>query len=226
MIIAPQPDNETDRLASVRAYGILDTPADPRVDKLTRAAARLLRVPIVLVSLVDEHRQWFKSTVGCFSPGDQTSRDVAFCATRCWNHSSCSWWRTPARTPASATIRLSRTTQAFASTPVRRFSTARVCPLVFSALSIPCRGRYQPKTWRRCGTLAAAVSSTLELHRSLANLREAVEHHQAAVELSPHLQWSASPEGQNLEFSSHIAAIAGIRPEEMLGSDWQQCVAS
>lgn len=57
---------------------ILDTEADERFDRITRLVADLLDVPIALVSLVDEHRQWFKSRVGL--DATETPREVAFCA--------------------------------------------------------------------------------------------------------------------------------------------------
>jgi signal transduction histidine kinase len=47
---------------------LLDTAADPAFDRLTRLAAKLLQVPVVLVSLVDEHRQFFKSCIGLPEP--------------------------------------------------------------------------------------------------------------------------------------------------------------
>jgi diguanylate cyclase (GGDEF)-like protein len=40
-------------------------------------AQRLFNVPIALVSLVDENRQWFKSCIGLTAK--ETSRDVSFC---------------------------------------------------------------------------------------------------------------------------------------------------
>ena len=52
------------RLAAVRRTGLLDTPSEPEFDRLTRLAARLLRVPVALVSLVDAERQVLKSCYG------------------------------------------------------------------------------------------------------------------------------------------------------------------
>lgn len=78
MLIAPPPHNEEARLGLLRSLGVLDTPAEEGFDRITRIAAQLLDVPITLVSLVDEKRQWFKSKIGldvC-----ETSRDIAFCA--------------------------------------------------------------------------------------------------------------------------------------------------
>jgi diguanylate cyclase len=75
---APIPDNEGERLAALRNMAVLDTPKSESCDVVTRLAAQALQVPIVLVSLVDENRQWFKSRVGL--DADQTPRDVSFCA--------------------------------------------------------------------------------------------------------------------------------------------------
>ena len=51
---------------------------DPVLDDLTRLAAELFDMPVVLVSLVDEGCQWFKSRVGLAAT--ETSRDISFCA--------------------------------------------------------------------------------------------------------------------------------------------------
>ncbi len=58
------PHDEETRLKTLRSLNILDTPAEERFDRLTRLAKRMFGVPIALVSLVDEDRQWFKSCVG------------------------------------------------------------------------------------------------------------------------------------------------------------------
>ncbi len=75
---APLPHDEDVRLAALRELSILDTPPEERFDRITRVAAALADVPIALVSLVDEHRQWFKSCVGLGV--NETSRELAFCA--------------------------------------------------------------------------------------------------------------------------------------------------
>ena len=75
---APPPPNEPARIGALREYGILDTAAEESFDRVTRLVARLLDVPIALVSLVDLERQWFKSCVGLDLA--ESSRDIAFCA--------------------------------------------------------------------------------------------------------------------------------------------------
>ena len=71
------PSNEESRLQCLRSINILDTPPEERFDRYTRLAQRVLNVPIALVSLVDEHRQWFKSSQGL--DATETSREVSFC---------------------------------------------------------------------------------------------------------------------------------------------------
>ncbi len=71
------PENETERLRTLRSLNILDTLPEERFDRLTRMAKRLFNVPIALVSLVDENRQWFKSSQGL--DATETGRDISFC---------------------------------------------------------------------------------------------------------------------------------------------------
>jgi GAF domain-containing protein len=66
-----------DRLNALCSLGVMDTPPEPRFDRFTRIAAAAMGVPIALVSLVDQSRQWFKSRVGLQAL--QTDRSVAFC---------------------------------------------------------------------------------------------------------------------------------------------------
>ena len=75
---APLPEDEEQRLAALHRLGILDTPREQRFDRLTRLAAAILDVPVVLISLVDRDRQWFKSAHGL--EVRETSRDVSLCA--------------------------------------------------------------------------------------------------------------------------------------------------
>ena len=72
------PPNEAERLAALREYQVLDTEAEAAYDDLTVLAAQICDVPVAMVSLVDEDRQWFKSKLGLNRR--QTPRDVAFCA--------------------------------------------------------------------------------------------------------------------------------------------------
>ncbi len=71
------PPDEGARLATLRVLQLLDTEPDDRFDRITRMARRLFQVPIALISLVDEDRQWFKSAQGL--DVRETPRDLSFC---------------------------------------------------------------------------------------------------------------------------------------------------
>src|SRR5256885_2434655 len=72
------PANESERLAALRSYEILDTEPEKSFDDLTSLASHVCETPIALISLVDSHRQWFKSRVGLDI--DETARDISFCS--------------------------------------------------------------------------------------------------------------------------------------------------
>ncbi|QSP95335.1 PAS domain-containing protein [Marinobacter salinisoli] len=71
------PQNEPQRQAALERTGLLDSDSEARFDRFTRMACKMFSVPIALVSLVDNNRQWFKSCQGLAVP--ETPRDISFC---------------------------------------------------------------------------------------------------------------------------------------------------
>ena len=55
---------DSDRLAALLSYRVLDTPPEPAFDDLVQLAASTCHAPVALISLIDEDRQWFKAEVG------------------------------------------------------------------------------------------------------------------------------------------------------------------
>jgi hypothetical protein len=74
---APLPENESNRLAALKQYDILDTLPEQSFDDLTYLASYICDVPVALITLIDEKRQWFKSNIGFDFA--ETSRDISFC---------------------------------------------------------------------------------------------------------------------------------------------------
>lgn len=72
------PANETERLAALKKFDILDTPPEKHLDDITLLASQICDTPIALISLIDENRQWFKSHHG--TAIESSIRDFAFCA--------------------------------------------------------------------------------------------------------------------------------------------------
>ncbi len=75
--IGASPTDEQDRLRALYALKVLDTPPEPRFDRIARLAATLFNTPTALVSLIDAERQWFKSRHGF--EACETTRSDAFC---------------------------------------------------------------------------------------------------------------------------------------------------
>ena len=71
-------DIEALRLAALRRYDILDTPADGSFDRITAIAANFFSAPISIISLVDHDRIWFKSHHGLDL--GQVERSPGLCA--------------------------------------------------------------------------------------------------------------------------------------------------
>jgi len=63
MLAKLHPNNET-RLSVLHGLGVLDSGAEKVYDDITALTADLCDIPICLISLVEEDRQWFKSEVG------------------------------------------------------------------------------------------------------------------------------------------------------------------
>jgi GAF domain-containing protein len=79
----PMAADEAARVAAVRALGMLDTEPEERFDRITRLATAMFNVPVALITLIDEDRQWFKSAHGFGAR--ETPRDVAFCTHAIYN---------------------------------------------------------------------------------------------------------------------------------------------
>lgn len=75
---------EPARLNALARTGLLDSPPDALFDRVAQLAAHLLDVPVVLLSLVDRNRQFFKTQVGVPEP-------IASARQTPLTHSFCQW---------------------------------------------------------------------------------------------------------------------------------------
>lgn len=78
MVLAPKHVDEEERLAELESYGVLDTPSDPAFDEVVDLLATMLDMPVALISLVDEDRQWFRARHG-FEPSE-TPLEQSICS--------------------------------------------------------------------------------------------------------------------------------------------------
>lgn len=75
--LLPVPVNEKERLRALKSYNLLDSASEKEFDRVTKLASIICGVPMSVITLIDEERQWFKSKIGL--EDDETSRDVSFC---------------------------------------------------------------------------------------------------------------------------------------------------
>jgi PAS domain S-box-containing protein len=78
MEISPLPSNEKERLETIKRYQILDTDPEQDFDDIVELASHVCDVPIAMITLIDERRQWFKAKAGLMI--NETHRDLSFCA--------------------------------------------------------------------------------------------------------------------------------------------------
>ncbi|MEN3367639.1 MAG: hypothetical protein V7606_4913 [Burkholderiales bacterium] len=70
--------DEQSRLELLNSLQILDTPPEEVFDRLTQLAARICETSMAAITLIDDRRQWYKSSFGWNPP--ETSRENSLCA--------------------------------------------------------------------------------------------------------------------------------------------------
>jgi signal transduction histidine kinase len=73
----PIPENETERLAALQSYHLMDSGEEKDFDAIASIASALCQTPISLITFIDEKRQWFKSHIG--TALTENFRDLSFC---------------------------------------------------------------------------------------------------------------------------------------------------
>jgi diguanylate cyclase (GGDEF)-like protein len=160
----------SDRLRVLRSTGVLDAPAQESFDRFTRLIQKTLHVPVSVVSLVDEDRQFFLSQVGVEEPW-ATLRETPL------SHSFCKHV-TASRLPLIVTD--ARTEEVLKSNPgieaLGMIGYAGI-PLMVEeeCIGALCAIDHEPHEWTDeelalLEDLAAAVSSELALRASLMRL--------------------------------------------------------
>jgi two-component sensor histidine kinase len=231
---------ESDRLAALRSYDVLDTPPEPAFDSLVRLAAHVCSTPMAAINLLDDRRQWFKAEVGWSLR--ETALEVAICAKAILQ-------------PGLFIVPDATKDPRFASNPlvtgrphIRFYAGALLETPDGLPLGTLCVLDHQPRELNQhqqaaLTTLAAQVMSQLELRRiiterdeALAERRRAEErqsllirelHHRvrnalATVQalLGATARSSSSVEGFYHSFSGRIASLA--RTQTLLTEDYWQ----
>ncbi|MGY5847120.1 ATP-binding protein [Salegentibacter sp. HM20] len=70
-------NKEIARLRSLLSYNILDTAPEEEFDELAQILAIICDVPVAIISLIDEERQWYKAKIGVEQ--NEVPREESFC---------------------------------------------------------------------------------------------------------------------------------------------------
>ena len=224
------------RLAAVRQTNLLDTPAEDAFDRVARLAVHLLDVPIALVPLVEEDRQFFKACVGLPEP-----------------------WASARQTPLSHSLcqHVVVARQPLVIGDTGRDALARDNPLVqelglAAYLGVPlidpsgyvlgavCVADRRPREWTAeqvavLADLAGLVMTQIQLRAELAargelerRLIDVEASLQALLERLPGVVYAVGPQAPNpvLYVSPQIKALVGLSAAECIGDAalWERMV--
>lgn len=167
---AALPPDEARRLAELKNFEILDTVAEATYDAITFLASQICDVPIALISIVDEERQWFKSRVGL--KATETHRDLAFCAHAINDPSAIMVVR-----DASKDDRFSSNPLVTDDPSIRFYAGAPLVTQSGNALGTLCVIDREPRTLtadqeKALEALSVQVMALLELRRTVRNLEQ------------------------------------------------------
>ncbi len=215
MPAAPLPADEAERLAALRGYAILDTPPEENFDRIVRLACRLFSVPIALISLVDENRQWFKARQGL--EATETPRDVAFCAHAILED-------------GVLVVPDATQDQRFADNPlvqggpgIRFYAGAPLISPTGQRIGTLClidtisRTDFSTADRASLRDLGGVVMDEMEMRRTREMIRENEDRYRRLYNKTPAMMYSIDEEGRMLAVSDYWLQHLGYGREEVLG---------
>ncbi len=207
------------RIQDLNATGWLDTPPEARFDRLVRLAAQTLRVPRVALSLVDDHRQFFKACQGLPEPVAQ-QRETPLQASFC---------RTVVETGEPLIIDDARRDERWAEHPgIQLLATVAYLGVPLRSprgwvLGSFCVMDSEPRKWTNDEVAqlldyVALVETELRLEESLREQAALAARRQALLDQDIFALISADLDGVIRVFSRGAEKMLGYRAEEVLGT--------
>jgi PAS domain S-box-containing protein len=244
---------EEQRLSALRRLEILDTPPDESFDRITQLASRIFDIPIALVSLVDEHRQWFKSCWGLADYGiftRETPRELSFCTHALTLHEVLAIPDTLAdpRVADHPMVVNDPHIRFYAGAPLRvkipqidgetlRSDSDELEDGTEWALGTLCLVDTQPHPFGRAQRatlrdLASLVENELRLRyvtkqfqQASVNFPATAARFQSAFEQAPNGMALVSPDGKWLQCNARLCALLGRSEAELKGRNWDEVLS-
>ncbi len=216
---APVSWSESDRLAALDRYAVLDTGREPVFDEVAELAADLLDAPVAVVNFIAADRQWFKAEVGINA--DTLPLDVSICRHAILQsevlvvpdlREDARFSGNPLVTSADG---LRFYAGALLSTP-EGLPLGTVCVLD----TLPRPEGLSARQIRALRALAAQTMAHLELRRSAAALRESESRFRDMADHAPVMIWVADPSGACTYLNRRWYEFTGQTRAEAEGFGW------
>lgn len=211
------------RITELQRLQVLDTAPEEVFDNVTAIASEICNCPIALVSLVDEHRQWFKSRHGI--EVQETPLNVSFCARAIEQDEDL--FVVP---DAALDERFSKNPLVVGSPFIRYYAGALLRTQNGVPIGTVCVVGDKPRPHglsvserRILLSLARATVRELELRAAFRALDEAHNRIEALIEASSAVVWRADLTGAILD-SVGWEALTGQGPGQYLGHGWREAV--
>ncbi len=212
-----------DRLAAVRGLALLDTPSEESFDRLARLATKLLHVPVALITLVEQDRQYFKSCVGLAEPWAsqrETSLTHSFC-----QHVVAS--RNPLVIEDARQHPLVRSNLAIRDLGVVAYAGIPLVTRDGHAVGAFCAIDTQPRSWEQdevqiLQDLAASVTTEIELRSVAAEAERRRKEWQALLDSSLEGVFGMDMQARCTYINRAAQNLLGYTAEECLGRNMHE----
>jgi PAS domain S-box-containing protein len=208
--------HEKRRLRTLREYRIMDTAPEPAFDRVTKLVADLFEVPIALVSLVEEDRQWFKSAVGL--DAGETPRDISFCHHAVIDDAPLvvTDARADPRFLDNPLVTGAPHIRFYAGMPLRAYNGDVLGTLCI--IDVKPRPAPAPKDLDRLADFAAILMAEAELRRTAIDRDEAQRTLERALDFSSIATWRYDAQAGEVRWSGAVAQLWGTDYATALGT--------
>ena len=222
-----EPVRRPERLAVLGETNLLDTPAEEAFDRVARLASRFLNAPVAQINLIDQSRQFSKSSIGpgSWSGPRSVPLDLSYC-----KHVVTS--DTPLVIEDARQHPLVRENHATTESGIVAYAAVPLNTAEGHTLGTLCAVDFAPRSWshedlQTLSDLAETVMTEIRLRRDLrlrqqseARLRESEERFREMANRAPVLLWLAGPDGRRSFFNEQWLDFTGRTMEQELGEGW------
>ena len=209
--------DDIERLAAVRATGLLDASPSEVLERLTRSVGRLLGVPAAMASLIDDERQWIVGLAGLPMP---VSRQIPL------SHSTC---RLVVSSQEQLVVDdtdahpLLRDIPTVFDMPTRAYAGVPLITKSGETLGALCAMDRVPRIWTEddlegLNDLARAAMAEIELRMALEALRESEERYRLVSLATNDVIWDWNLETNGIRWNDAVAPVFRYSPSEITDS--------